>query len=463
MFIHIPKNAGTSIRAVFPQAHDRQTFGYIPPDWADAYTFAVVRNPFTRFLSAFHMFKHGAGVEGDYYATPRWPDLTVDDALAVLADDTVPFDRSVRNLPANLKHHLLPQTHPFNCLHYAHRLLRHETLQDDFKAVARHLGLPTLMPHLRNGHHSTLDQLQADLSTAQIARIQELYQKDFDQLGYASNGDIQRWPYVTAPSEAAVWPLWPMYYSNMVVQANDADAALPREDVPLEPFLHALVPGPSGQTWAGREKDLNKHFHKLQPEFAGSPRLAHLLACVIVTLRRRADCARARTLFLRILEHHGADVAKTLNLRWLTSVCDTVMDVSVDPLDRSLALTGSLLANTVKLYETELSVFHPRIAWPPRVRFRNSGELFDGLIAFWTEKGDMIKNLQARAEACLSSEARVAPFVREVFHRCLTRNTVFTRMHQMAGSGSPPLLDEALRRSLEMALHDLDARVPTEG
>ena len=135
VFIHIPKCAGTSVQALWDHKVTRRTFGHIPAEWQQKPSFAVVRNPETRFLSALRMFKFGnPGFKGSYQ-TPVWPDLTIDTALAVLADSEVPFDRAQRYVAANLKHHIIAQTHPFNCLFHADTVLRQGNRAQDFETL----------------------------------------------------------------------------------------------------------------------------------------------------------------------------------------------------------------------------------------------------------------------------------------------------------------------------------------
>ncbi|MEM1009127.1 MAG: sulfotransferase family 2 domain-containing protein, partial [Myxococcota bacterium] len=105
----------------------RRFFGHIPTTYENLPRFSIVREPRERFLSAFRMFKYGSLLENDHYAVARWPDLTITEALNVLEDPWTGHDRSIRSLRWNLKHHLVPQTHPFNCLGQADHILRFET------------------------------------------------------------------------------------------------------------------------------------------------------------------------------------------------------------------------------------------------------------------------------------------------------------------------------------------------
>jgi hypothetical protein len=445
IFIHIHKTAGSSIRKALGRKSD-YAGGFIPSHWPDYRRFAVVRDPVSRFVSTVNMFRFGREDFDDFFSTGHFPDLTPQDAMDILEDPSVPFDRRVRNPVSILKHHLLPQTHPYNCLQHAHEILRFESLEADFSALCASYRLDISLRRLgasRKPHGALREE---DLTTEDLKRIWKCYHHDFVQLGYPAplgSGEV------IASDPFEPWPVLRFHLTCNTISARDR---LPDPDSDLEPFMAAKVTANPRGPWAGRKADLTEHFLLLEPEFHGRPRLAHLLACVIVVLRRDPADAAGKKLFGRIVREFGQEIPAHLNLRWLTAVCDTFMDVAEDPVDRATAMAGTLLANTIKLSETERLLFHPPQPDLPLYRFSRGGTLFDGVITFWVGNGDMLTNMLSRAATTLENAGEASPFTGEIIVRMLEERTVWQRTMKLQGrSGpkmAPPELIDSLRRIL---------------
>lgn len=262
-------------------------------------------------------------------------------------------------------------------------------------------------------------------------------------------------PQPRGPVPDALREVWPAYFDSPDREDAPFLWALPRPEAELSAFLDCAIPGPEGPTWAGRLRAPIAHFRALEPEFGTRARIGHLLACVIVILRREPGSRRARRLFRRITAQYGPQAAAAMNLRWLTAVCDSFVDTGAEPLDRALGMSGTLLSNTLKLAETERRMFYPPRRWPPRAAFRSGGHMYDGVIAYWVGKGDMIENLVDRVERGLQVDSPAAPFVREVLERCFAENTVLRRMLLVQDGRSFPLVPEARLAAVRKAMEGL--------
>lgn len=448
VFIHIPKTAGTSVQAMWKTRPERRCFGHIPKDWMDAPKFSVVRDPQARFLSAVRMFKFGSTGRKGHGEKPRMPDLTIDQALDIAQDARIAFDRTQRFHKANLKHHLLPQTHPFNCLHLADHILRQETLERDLKE----LSLPGLkdLPQLRR---STVESADLKLLDRHQSRLEWIFADDYKQLGYAFDGQVVKDVALRPVTEPTIWSMWPAFFSDEEIKVDQADHALPAPDVDLTQFEQDVILGIPKSTWPGRSADLVDHFQKLMPEFVGQTRLAHLAACCIVVIRRTGDKGTALPLFRRIINEYTDVVLSDMSSRWLTSVADTLADWGDSDVQKALGLCGSMLSNSVKLAETERMIYAIPRPWPPAARHGRNGTMYDGVISFWQENGDMIDNQLDRAANSLELDTVGGKLLIEITCRILQNDTVFRRMSALAGEPQVPLVSQKTRDRLQRIAH----------
>lgn len=450
VFIHLPKTGGTSVRTAFGGIEGR-FFGHIPNKFIHLKSFAVIREPKARFLSAFRMFKFGNKLDGDYYSQPRWPDLTISKALDVIEDPWIGFDRSQRVLPWNLKHHIIPQTHPFNCLSYAKNLLRFETLEVDFLRICAEMGVSAELPKLRIslGEGAVEDSwCQAD-----EVRFSKLFAGDYHELGYGD--DIQpldakaQFFGSTKHVDQTVFGLWSVYFSDQKIFLESATDALPCENSNLEVFADEIIPGDPNGAWAGRSKDFIDHFHQLQPEFSGSSRLSHLLACTIVVLRRDPECERAIALFWRIMDEQFDVIRSEFSLRWLVAISDTVADFGRNSGECAIGMSASVYANAAKLHESELKLFYPNRPWPPQKRFSSGGKLFDGMLTYWVEKGDLIENMFLRSSRIANLEPVAGKVLAEVIERLKSGPTVYRRFNRISGKTPAPILEDEIKKKIQ--------------
>jgi hypothetical protein len=176
VFIHIPKTGGYSIReGFFKGRYEGPAFGHIPEHWSGL-RFAFVRNPYDRLISAWKMFTFGTSKGGQ-----ECREMPLRDFLNVVMDDGVLYDERRHTWEEKVRHHTIPQTHPFNCLHLADFIGRFESLNEDFGNVCKAIGVEFHgLPHLNNSEHEHYSHYLDD----EIIRLASAYyEKDFE-LGY---------------------------------------------------------------------------------------------------------------------------------------------------------------------------------------------------------------------------------------------------------------------------------------
>jgi hypothetical protein len=190
----MPKCAGSSIRHgiwhgafIGPLFHEP-----IPWRFRKYLKFTLIRNPYDRFLSALKMFTHGS-ISDPYKCTQSVQNLTVELALNILEDDSIPYSGSRDDPIVNLKHHILPLTHPFNRIDEVNFIGRHETIDQDWRTIcflAKQLYSP--LPYLMksnepvNSRSKFNDQLfnPSLLGKLNLKRFNQIFDSDFESFGY---------------------------------------------------------------------------------------------------------------------------------------------------------------------------------------------------------------------------------------------------------------------------------------
>lgn len=176
IFMHVPKNGGISIRrGVFRVKEkffgpERLTTG----EFKGFFKFGFVRNSYARMVSCLH------------WARKRFPDhfkwKNLSELLDIVEDRVIPYtfeggEEWKKRGPdfyalARIRHHGIPQWHPYNCLQHADLVGRVENFQEDFDRVMRILDLPRKKaPHLNRTKHGHYSQYFSDSTRERVARL----------------------------------------------------------------------------------------------------------------------------------------------------------------------------------------------------------------------------------------------------------------------------------------------------
>ena len=184
VLIHIPKTGGTSIRnGVFGGDYEGPVQGEVPIAWQKHFAFCFVRNPFDRLVSAWKMFTHGMSKSNWEYPSDGNPKLSLREFLDIVIDESIPFDGARATFEEKIRHHTMPQTHPFHCIEHADFIGRFESLKSDFEVVCDKLGIAGPLPHWNQTIPTDDYREFYDLQTLKIAR--EFYADDLREFGYA--------------------------------------------------------------------------------------------------------------------------------------------------------------------------------------------------------------------------------------------------------------------------------------
>lgn len=183
IFIHIPKTGGVSIKkALFGKrggGHKTATeykkiFG--PNIYQNYFSFAYIRNPYSRLISAYTFLKKGGLTKWDQaWAIENLSDY---DCFADFVSDWLSSE-NVR------KHkHFIPQ-HYWICeneIPQVSYIGRFERIQEDFNSICAGIGIETTLSHENNTQRErNIIKFYDKKSKDKVARI---YKKDFDIFGY---------------------------------------------------------------------------------------------------------------------------------------------------------------------------------------------------------------------------------------------------------------------------------------
>lgn len=186
LFIHVPKVAGSSIeKALFGTkgAVGHQTALACreadPEAYAKGFSFAFVRNPYDRFVSAYAYLEKGGRNKYDH----AWAQKHLMHYGSFRNFVLALRDEKVKNEVLSWMH-FIPQ-YRFITDEDENSMVdfigRYERLQADFDTLKAKLGAHGSLPH-ENASDRDLYQHYYDHETAQI--IYDIYQKDFEMFGY---------------------------------------------------------------------------------------------------------------------------------------------------------------------------------------------------------------------------------------------------------------------------------------
>lgn len=184
----------------------------------------------------------------------------------------------------------------------------------------------------------------------------------------------------------------------------------------------------------GADKNLSNHLQNLSAEFSGKSELLYYHAKLIVLIRREHKVQANLNKFNELWKIEGPFLLKNLNTRWLMSAADTFADHSEEPLVKALALSASLLVNTIKLQETErfIQSSHNATDEEEKVTILKNERvsLFDGTSAFAVGTDDTLRNMRWRLNSACQGNSMAGQILQEIFNRVQEHDTVYARFRK---------------------------------
>lgn len=186
VFIHIPKNAGTSLYATFgmdvPENTHCPVTGYLASDAAlfhDSFSFGFVRNPWDRMVSAFQYLKHKPISDDDkrWAAQTLAPFETFEDFMMAL--ESARF----RNRVVGWRHfkpqwHFLTNWAGHNAVNYVGRF---ENLAEEVDIIGNKIGVT---PQLTIENSTQRKPYFNYYTPESRKRVAQIYAEDITRYGY---------------------------------------------------------------------------------------------------------------------------------------------------------------------------------------------------------------------------------------------------------------------------------------
>ena len=184
----------------------------------------------------------------------------------------------------------------------------------------------------------------------------------------------------------------------------------------------------------GSLKSLDQHIENLRCEFSGQSELLWHHARLIVLIRREFRTTETYAQFRAIWDAEYIFLCERLNIRWLISAADTFAEHDLNAEVRTVAMMTTLLANTIKLHESERHLCNAATLAPDPARIAHVQKelvpLFEGMSCFTVGTDDTLRNMRWRLQRFFVVEPTGA-ILKTVWDRCQIENTVFARMRKM--------------------------------
>ena len=194
----------------------------------------------------------------------------------------------------------------------------------------------------------------------------------------------------------------------------------------MDPMLE-IIDGIQPAKNLNRLHDVEQNIEAVKAEFVGKPVVCHELVKHIVYLRREINVKENTIKFYEILDNYLDEILENYDLRWLLSICDTLVDIG-EPARSAAAMNLVQAVNYLNIMTTLTDIVNDGRPNMEKLR-QNPGHKrpsFDGMISLDIYQGDMMYNMIKRLNKVVAKDELVNEMWEEIKHRLVDDMSVFT-------------------------------------
>lgn len=166
-----------------------------------------------------------------------------------------------------------------------------------------------------------------------------------------------------------------------------------------------IIPGDvdSRKTNLNRLSDIEKNIQAVRAEFIGMPEVCHRLVSHIIHLRRDCSNTEHAVAFYRLLTMYMPTLLEHMNVRWLLSICDTIVDIG-SPHQSAVAMNIVQCINRCNLDMTLVVNMVDGRLDQHKLAQEIKAPTWGGMITADVPTGDMLHNMMLRLETVVQSD-----------------------------------------------------------
>lgn len=164
-----------------------------------------------------------------------------------------------------------------------------------------------------------------------------------------------------------------------------------------------------------RISDFQKNLEKVRSEFIGKPEICHLLVKYIMLLRRKVEVEKNTAIFYELLNKYLDVILKNYDIRWLVSICDTIVDVG-DTNNKAAAMCVVITVNNLNIHASLLNCANDGALNDGKLKanYKSKDPTWDGMISLDLRSGDTLFNMQNRLNTVVADSDIVSSIWNEI-------------------------------------------------